>query len=422
MRGFHSNKLVAGAIVAGLAFAPAVYATAGYFQIGYGAKSVGMAGAGVANPQDTLATAANPAGISFVAPGLDADLRLFSPIRNASLGATRDRSARDLFLIPNVGYTKELNEKLRLGIALYSNGGMNTNYGTNLFAAPFGKLGVDLSQAIFAPTLSYKINDNQSIGISPLIGAQRFSIRGVGAFGRISSDPGSLSNRGADLAAGIGARIGWMGRFTPKLSFGLAYATKIYMSKFSRYSGLFAESGGFDVPANFTAGLALQATPALTFAFDAQRIFYGDVPSIANPGPTATEIGAAFAIPGKTIAAGRKLGAGNGIGFGWKSIWVYKFGARYRVNDRWTVRAGFSHNDSPIPDSEVLMNILAPGTIENHVTLGLSFRPNRQSELTAAYMHAFHHSQRNASTAFLGAPGRWAMHQNALNITYSRNF
>jgi len=415
MKCIRSTTALGGVIVAGLMFAPLASATNGYFQIGYGAKSVAMGGAGTANPQDSLATAANPAGISFVDTGLDVDLRLFSPIRNASLGTTRDRSARDLFLIPNVGYTRSLSDKLRLGFALYSNGGMNTNFGTNFFNPASGTLGVDLSQAIFAPTLSYKIGENQSIGISPLIGAQRFSARGLAAFKGLSAHPGSLTNRQADLAAGIGVRVGWMGRIMRKLSLGVSYASKVYMSKLERYDGLFAEGGGFDIPATFSAGLSYQVMPALTFAFDAQRIFYSDVPSINNPGPTAAELGGG-------ITTARKLGASNGIGFGWESIWAYKFGVRYRVNGRWTVRAGFDHTDSPIPDSEVLFNILAPGTIEDHATLGISFRPDRKSEVSAGYMHAFHHSQNNPATVFFGRRGRWAMHQNALNITYSRNF
>ena len=56
----------AGALAAGIALAGPVLATNGYFQIGYGAKSVGMAGAAVANAQDTLAAASNPAGMGNV--------------------------------------------------------------------------------------------------------------------------------------------------------------------------------------------------------------------------------------------------------------------------------------------------------------------------------------------------------------------
>jgi hypothetical protein len=41
-------------------------ATNGYFSHGYGAKSQGMAGVGIALPQDALAAATNPAGTALV--------------------------------------------------------------------------------------------------------------------------------------------------------------------------------------------------------------------------------------------------------------------------------------------------------------------------------------------------------------------
>jgi long-chain fatty acid transport protein len=69
-----------------------------------------------------------------------------------------------------------------------------------------------------------------------------------------------------------------------------------------------------------------------------------------------------------------RLGDNNGAGFGWKDISVWKLGAAYAVTPALTVRGGYSSNSQPIPSSEVLFNILAPGVIEKHVTAGLSFK------------------------------------------------
>jgi long-chain fatty acid transport protein len=55
------------------------------------------------------------------------------------------------------------------------------------------------------------------------------------------------------------------------------------MEEFDKYSGLFAEQGDFDIPANMTVGLAWDVTPTSTVVFDIQHIWYGDVDSIANP-------------------------------------------------------------------------------------------------------------------------------------------
>ncbi len=427
-----------------LAFAlcvPAIaHATNGYFQIGYGGKTVAMGGAGVANPQDTMAPAANPAGLSFIEPGWDFGIRGFNPIRDAAItcrgACTRsvsDGSEREFFAIPSFGYMRRLDETMSVGLTLFGNGGINTSYHRNIYDEAFAAiggappgfgtgfpntstLGVNLEQLLIAPTVSYRLNKDHAIGISPIFGFQRFAARGLGDFAALTSDLGSLSNRQTDVSVGGGVRVGWTGQVHPMVRLGVNYASKVYMTKFTRYSGLFANEGEFDIPSHVGLGIALTPVDNLTLAFDAQRIFYSDVESINNPGPTLAE----FVSPG-TMAASRRLGASNGIGFGWESIWAFKLGARYDYR-KWTFRAGYNHADSPIPDDEVLINLIAPGTVEDHVTLGVSYRLSKHSEITVAGMHAFHNQQANASTAFLGSAAKFGMHENAIDIGYSHRF
>jgi long-chain fatty acid transport protein len=67
------------------------------------------------------------------------------------------------------------------------------------------------------------------------------------------------------------------------VSVGATYQSRTYVSKFSRYSGLFAEHGGFDVPANFAGGASVKLGSKATLLYDEERILYGSVKSIANP-------------------------------------------------------------------------------------------------------------------------------------------
>ena len=433
----------AGALAAGIALAGPAMATNGYFQIGYGAKSTGMAGASVANPQDTLAGASNPAGMAHVGEGFDVGVRLFSPVRSASLGCTSplcDQSTvssdsdNELFLIPDGGYTTRINDKMFVGVSVFGNGGMNTSYSTNLYGevafqssppppgappgagtATFGKLGVDLIQLMVAPSVTYEVAKGHTLAVSPVFALQRFSAHGLGLFSTLSSDPANLTNRGDDYSYGIGVRLGWLGQIGKSVRLGATYASKTYMTKLDDYAGLFADGGSFDIPANAAFGIAVDATPALTFAADVQRIFYGDVDAIANAGPTPSEL--AFGA-----SPDRMLGASNGIGFGWQDIWVFKLGASYKINNAWTVRAGYNHNESPFPDSEVLFNILAPAVVEDHVTLGFSYQSSKKSEWNFSYMHAFEKTQTDPSTSFFGNPASISMYQNAVNFSYTRHF
>ena len=66
------------------------------------------------------------------------------------------------------------------------------------------------------------------------------------------------------------------------------------------------------------------------------------------------------------------LGGKNGAGFGWDDMMVYKIGGQWNTGNDWTWRAGFSHGKQPIDSSQVVFNILAPGVVEDHWTLGFT--------------------------------------------------
>jgi long-chain fatty acid transport protein len=409
-------KAAAALALAGWWLATPAGATDGYFQHGYGLIAKGMGGASTAVALDTFGGASNPAKGVFAGDRLDIGVDLFMPQRSASRAGSSPflgpidgsvDSDSTLFLIPEFGYNKLINPKLALGVSVYGNGGMNTDYpggqipaasacaGFNPTAGPYnllcgnGRLGVNLVQLVVAPTLSFKLSDNHAIGIAPLIGYQRFSIDGAQAFAGFSTSPSDLSNRGTDDAFGYGVRIGWFGQISESLSLGAAYSTKVYMSRFDKYKGLFAEQGDFDMPENLNAGLAFKLTPNLLIAADYQRINYSGVKSVGNPSSSL------LACAGGDSAA--CLGGSNGAGFGWRDINVWKLGVQYQVTERLALRGGYNHTDNPIRPQDVTINILAPGVVQDHVTLGLSFAVGKRGELTLAYMHAFENSVAGSS-------------------------
>ncbi len=473
--------LKVASIISALTMTASASATTGYFSLGYGAKSMGMAGAIVSNPQDAMAASVNPAGMGMVGERVDVGVEFFNPgdrsakLETSALGATydvEDKSRRNLFFVPSLGYTSKINDRLTWGISMYGNGGMNTTYDRNLYNETAGflgavgggfppqqvpegttpndlfkaggvpiqiedvdTLGVDLAQGIIAPTLSFKFHEKHTVGASLLIGIQRFSAYGLGNFqcftqtgqsnpngaascaatgGAYSATPSDgLTNNGHDWAYGAGVRVGWIGEVLPKLSLGAAVASKVYMTEFDDYDELFAEDGKFDIPANFTVGLTYKPTSALSLSFDFQRIYYEGVNSISNAGPIYVP-GVGPGIP----PGGDLLGTNDGLGFGWENINVYRVAADYRYNNEWNFRAGYAYNDQPIPDDQLLFNILAPATPKVHATVGFTYRPSNNSEWNFSYMHAFEEKVSSSQTAF-GVPGEIKMRQNAVDLSYS---
>ena len=412
--------------IALLGVASTASATDGYFAHGYGMKAQGRGGASIAFTDDAFGGANNPATMAFAGNRFELGLTAFSPRRSATrtgLGPGLDGSTdsnRNWFGIPEFGYNHMLGERLALGVTVYGNGGMDTDYpggGFNCGMGPAnmlcgqGNLGVDLSQLIVAPTLAYAFTPRQSIGVSPLIVYQKFEAFGLQAFAGtpgLSVAPTKVTNNDHDSSSGLGLRVGYYARLGDGFSVGATYSMKVHMSRFSKYAGLFAGGGDFDIPANYGVGFKWNPSPPLTLALDYTRIDYSGVAAVGDSSLRPTQ-----------------LGASNGPGFGWRDINVWKLGVEWASSDRWTWRAGFNHSDNPVTPADVTFNILAPGVVTDHLTLGFTHKFASGGELSMAYMHAFDNSVSGTSIlpVFMGGmpagTEKISMHQDSLGIQYA---
>ena len=392
------------AVMTAAALAPAAaFATTGYFQHGYGLKAKGMGGVGIALPQDGLAPATNPAGIGFIGSRMDLGLDWFQPDRKSEIAGNTfpgvngnyDGNGRKGFLIPEFGISRSLGQNLAIGLAVYGNGGMNTTYKTSPFTGFGGgsPAGVDLTQLFIAPTVAFKPNPNHSFGVSLNLAYQVFSADGLQPFATAANSvaPGNVTNRGDDSSTGWGLKFGWTGKVSDAVTLGATYQTKTRMSKFDKYKGLFAEGGDFDIPEHYGLGIAVKATPKFTVAADIQQINYGKVKAVGNP------VDCFF-------AGACQLGAANGPGFGWRNTTVYKLGLSYEWSKDLTLRAGYVTLRQPIPSTQTLFNILAPGVVEDHLTFGATWAIDGNKELTVGYMHAFNKKINGTNSIPPGAP------------------
>jgi long-chain fatty acid transport protein len=349
--------------------ASVAFATDGYFDHGYGVKAKGLGGAGVAFAQDSLAAATNPAGLVEVADSHQFGLTWFAPDRSVTANGTSfDGNADGSFYIPDFGYKTTLANGVAYGLAIFGNGGMNTGYQVPLFETPApgspSRTSMDMSQLFIAPTWSWRADGGHAFGVSAILAGQRFKATGLEEFG--------IAGAGYDSSVGGGARFGWTWQASPELKVGATYQSRLWMSSFDKYAGLFAERGGFDIPSNYAVGFAYKAAASLTWAFDVERIRYSEVNSVGNPGSS----------PGG-------FGAANGPGFGWKDVTVIKTGLAYEVSPTLTVRVGYNHTTQPIGASEVYFNQLAPGVVRHHATLGATWQVAAKTELSFFYAHAF---------------------------------
>jgi long-chain fatty acid transport protein len=445
-RGLKQRKLKFASAAAFLALASfaagEAQATEGYFQYGWGARQGGLAGAGVADSRDAMALSLNPAGLVDVGRQWQFGASLFMPYRSytatgtALVGRGSFDSSQNIFAIPNIAYSSPIDAESAWGVAMFGNGGMNTNWpvmprtvfpATNGCPAFFpgviasgtycgGQTGVDMMQAFIALGYARRFGA-LSFGISPVLAIQRVKLQGLSAFGGLgfSSNPAKLTNNGYSYSYGGGVRAGVQWSVMPNFRIGFSGQTPTWMTKFDKYSGLFAGGGGFNIPANLTAGVAWDVMPALTLMVDYKHIFYGSIPSIAHP----------MASP---MPAG-SLGLSNGSGFDWHDIDVVKVGAEWRATPVWTFRVGYAHNSSPIKSTGVTFNIIAPGVVTDHITGGFAYKVNTNStlEFAAAYVpsHSVSGPELNPNPPggpIAGSNIEFEMHQWQFTLGYTYDF
>ncbi len=416
-------KSTLAALALSAVFAPASDATEGSFALGYGVVQRAQGGAGVAQSQDAMSAAINPASIATIGREFDAGIEFFMPFRGYEASGTAFlspgdiRSSRNIFFIPNMAYNRPIDDTSALNFSIYGNGGANTTYkgitnagmmcpgGPGIFCG--GDAGVDLIQVFMSATYAKKMG-NVSIGIAPTLAVQAFSGKGLVALSPMSSDPSALTDNGYDWSFGGGLRGGIQIDVTDSFRIGASGQTPMLMTRFKNYQGLFADQGKFNIPASFTVGASWDVRPDLTLMADYQHIFYSGVGAISNP---------FFPAP---------LGSTGGPGFGWDDVDVFKVGAEWRQNDKFTWRAGYAYSTNPIGPEDVTLAVLTPGVVQHHFTGGGTVKVSDSSSIDFALIYALSNSVTGPEvTPFGPTPGSSVspeMHQFSASIGWKKKF
>ena len=382
----YKNIIASTLILSSCILTPNAMASNGLFAPGYGAKQMGIAGSGVAFPQDALIASINPAGVVFVGEQNNINLHYFSPSRSYTVDGPMGEGApfpgptvhsdSENFFIPSASLSRSISPSSSVGLAIYGNGGMNTDYATRdtpFDAGVFGgdHTGVDYGQIFANINYSRKFADNTaSWGLAAIFNYSFLRMNGLSQFADFSVDPDNLSDNRYDHAAGLGLRFGVLAEVTPGIRFGASYQTKI-KNTFDDYAGLFTHGGEFDIPANAQIGLAADVGKGVLTA-DIQQIQYSQSDAIGNSS--------------RKLLSGGKLG--DNVGFGWDDMTIYKLGYTWSTQKDWTWRVGASYGQQPIPSDEVTFNIVASGVMEQHYTAGFSKALDNGNSIDVAFMYA----------------------------------
>lgn len=324
---------------------------------GHGA-TLGMGGVTIANPQDSLVGASNPAGMAFVENLWDVDVSVFDG-SSSSTYLVPDNAIRQSIekAAPNLGINYHFAPQWTVGLSAVS-GGAGVNYDSAAFpvlGAPKAQVSIVSSRIVNSWT--YKPTDDLALGLGFVLGYQGVKAQGV----VLPGSDGSLAllpSHGFAQAWGGGLSAGVVWQAADWLTLGASYMSETRMGRPHGYSQdlLSGASGRMDLPESLGVGFALHPISSITVAGDWKQIRWGQSEAFS------------------------KL-------FGWRNQNVVRAGVSWKATPSLTLRTGISRVSDLIGSDDVARNVYGPGITTRAYTIGASYDWKDMGRISLAYEH-----------------------------------
>ncbi|MEE1867071.1 OmpP1/FadL family transporter [Pseudomonas auratipiscis] len=298
-----------------------------------------------------------------------------------TFGGSNDGDMVPFVGVPMGFYVKPIDEHWAFGIGMYVPFGLVTDYESGFAGRYFGSKS-EVQVVTLQPTISYAFNDKVSIGFGPTINRIDGTLESAVPNGRpLGTNDGKVKISGDDTA--IGYNIGVLVQATDSTRVGLTYHsmvdyklegdTKISGQGFGPFSGnkfdaslkiKTPESVDFSVTHELDANWTLYAGSTWTRWSRLEAI---TVNNKGVPGPLAPAIG--------QISEEQN----------WHDTWAHAIGAAYKLNKEWTLRAGFSVDQSPTNNHDRSPRI--PTGDRKVFSLGAGYNPTDDMTIDLAYSY-----------------------------------
>jgi len=380
---------------------PAPVLASGYALNEQSVSAMGTAFAGRSSAaEDATTLFGNPAGMSRlereqVAGGFALiDARSDIDGAGGSFPGSNDGDMVPFSAVPFGYYVRPLNERWTFGVGVYVPFGLVTDYERGYQ----GRYYADRSEVkaySLQPTLSLRLGERLSIGFGLTFN------RIHGELGSALLNPlspgrndGRLRIEGDDF--GVGYNLGVLYEITPAARVGLTYHSRVvyHLDGHTRVEGpgpvLGAAAGKYrarldlTTPESLELSLTWQAGERLTLYAGSTWTNWSrqeDI-TVENRG-----VGAPFAASLGTLREEQD----------WHDSWLHAIGAAYRLGEKWTLRAGFALDQTPIRNQYRSPRI--PNDDRQLFGAGLAWTPLPDLSLDLAYLYVHERDAKVARSA-----------------------
>lgn len=421
-----------------LALAGSTAFAGGYRVSIQGQKQLAMGHTGVAVVNSAEVAFFNPAGMAYLDKKFNLSVggnALFANTKFQNSQYNWEAETNNLGTPFNVYATYKLNDWFTAGLAVYTPYGSSVEWDQDWQGAHLVN-NIDLKAIFVQPTISVRMGEHFSIGGGPIFatGSVNFN-RNLTTNPLLSVDgqPADVTLDGKGITA-WGYTAGFMFNPTDKFRIGMNYRSEIIMeardgdATFSDIP-LFAGPGSnpllnpsqlvfgdtkFDadlpLPAELTVGLSYQITDKWLVAFDYNRAMW--------------KVYDALVIDFDNSNLNQSNVPTSENQRNYKDASTYRIGTQYKANDKFTFRAGWYFDESPVQDG-----YFAPETPRNDsmgYTGGLTYQVNSKLgiDVSFLYLHfdevdnSYDYYQENGNSLPFGGTYKSSVFSPGIGITY----
>jgi long-chain fatty acid transport protein len=275
--------------------------------------------------------------------------------------------------IPYMHYVAQAMGKWRYGVSLAAPAGLTKRWKSpvqKLFAEEFTLKNVELN-----PVVSYRLSDTFSIG---------GGLRMVYSEGKVYSDGGTLvpikrEMEGDTIEWGYNVALAW--HPTNDVAVGITYRSKIDLNEKGQanlyLSGIgrqFDASVSIPIPAALNIGISKTWNDKLTLEFVYERTFWSAYKTLdfEYGAPIQPALVASFDNPKDKL---------------WEDSNSFRIGLTYQYNNKLTLMAGYSYDESPIPDKTLSYEL--PDSDAHIFSAGFKYKYSENLTLGAAVLYDY---------------------------------
>lgn len=304
----------------------------------------------------------------------------------SSKGGETDGDMVPVVGVPMGYYVKSIDDHWSVGFGVYVPFGLVTDYGSNDAARYWGKKS-HVEVVTFQPTVSYAFNDKVSIGFGPTINRIKGELgSNLASLSPLNRADGEIKIKGDDTA--VGYNVGILVQATDRTRVGLTYHSMVDYKLEGKTKVSYGVPGVISLNNKYDASLKIKTPESVDFSvtheLDDQWTLYAGSTwtrwSRLKDITVNNKLPAALAGNPLTAAFGTITEEQN-----WHDTWAHAIGASYKVNKEWTLRTGFSVDQSPTNNTNRSPRI--PTGDRKIFSVGAGWSPTDDMTIDVAYSY-----------------------------------